>query len=114
MRVYLQPDSLGDVMVKVKDDGGGVMRAQVEVSNPSTKAVLDGNLAQLKDAMMSRGLDVRHIEVVANHQAAMNDTGTHQESKHQKSKQGLADDPELSAAEETGKNLGYNTMELVL
>jgi flagellar hook-length control protein FliK len=112
MRILLQPESLGEVFVKVKVDDGKV-NAQIEVVNPTTKVVLESNLGQLRESLSARGVDMQHIEIVASNQTGLGTSDGRSETQGQKSKRGFYDDTE-EVPEESLHDLGYNTMEFVI
>ena len=114
MRVFLQPESLGEVLVKVKQNGGK-LEAEIEASNPTTRTMLEGSIPQLREYLVSRGVDLQRIEVAAEHQASMNTASSaHQEMKHNRGKQTPRPEEDAAESEGTLRNLGYNTMEHIV
>jgi flagellar hook-length control protein FliK len=93
MRILLQPESLGEVFVKVKVDDGKV-NAEIEVVNPTTKVILESNLGQLRESLSARGVDMQHIEIVASNQTGLGTSDGRSETHGQKSKRSFYNDTE--------------------
>jgi flagellar hook-length control protein FliK len=112
IRVALKPESLGELVMKVKMDDGKVS-AQIDVSNVTVKAVLEANIAQLRDALTSRGIEVQRIDIVADGQNVLgNSTG--QNKSKQKSQNKNAASVDAIDRYESLRTMGYNTMELTM
>jgi Flagellar hook-length control protein FliK len=112
VRIAMKPESLGEVVMKVKMDDGKVS-AQINVNNVNVKAVLDANVAQLHDTLLSRGIEVQRIDIVADGQAAFGSSSGQNKPK-QKSQQ--RDTPDVTALGqyESLRTMGYNTIELIM
>ena len=112
MKILLQPESLGEMFVKVKVDDGKV-NTQIEVSNPTTKTMLEANIGQLRENLSARGVDMQHIEIVASNQTGLGTSDGRSETQGQKLKRSFYNDTE-DTSEENLHDLGYNTMEFVI
>jgi len=113
LRVKLEPESLGEVVLHVRMDEGK-MQAQIDVTQAGVKAALESNLPQLRLSLSERGIDVQRLDVsfTGDHPANASGRG-HGEGT---SRQGLRRNAEVEAIEQyaTGRLMGYNTMELVM
>ncbi|HTY09849.1 MAG TPA: flagellar hook-length control protein FliK [Bacteroidota bacterium] len=112
IRITMKPESLGEVTMKVKMDDGKVS-AQIDVSNANVKAVLDTNVAQLRDTLLSKGIDVHRIDVVADGQTAFGGSSEESKSKRQANEKNASG---ANAVEqyESLRTMGYNTIELIM
>lgn len=113
VRVMLQPESLGEILVKVKMEKG-TMHAEIDVTNPTTKAILEVNLPQLRDVLTTRGIEMQRIEIVSSYQAGTGTSEQRKDLKESKSKHSALGEEETPTDEEQLRNLGYNTMEITL
>jgi flagellar hook-length control protein FliK len=113
LRVKLEPESLGEVVLHVRMDEGK-MQAQIDVTQAGVKAALESNLPQLRLSLSERGIDVQRLDVsfTGDHPANASGRG-HGDGT---SRQGLRRNAEVEAIEQyaTGRLMGYNTMELVM
>jgi flagellar hook-length control protein FliK len=114
MRITLVPASLGEVTLSVRMERGQ-MQAQIDVSNAAVKAVLESNMGQLRDALGSRGIDVQRLDVYHSGQSLARDTGGDQGDRSRR-QGGRRHSYAADAIEQydTGRLLGYNTMEMVM
>ncbi|MEW6201948.1 MAG: flagellar hook-length control protein FliK [bacterium] len=62
IRVFLRPESLGDVHLKVKVDHE-VMVAKFVAQSQEVKAIIENNLSSLRDALLQQGIKVAKMEV---------------------------------------------------
>jgi flagellar hook-length control protein FliK len=99
-------------MVKMKVDNGK-LKAEIDVSNASTKTMLEANISQLQTTLTSRGIDLQHIDIVSADQTGLGTSDGHQGTKEQKSKQTYHGDNELTQ-DDSSHDYGYNTMELTI
>jgi flagellar hook-length control protein FliK len=113
VKIMLQPESLGEIMVKVKMDKETI-HAEIDVTNPTTKGMLEVNLPQLRDALTARGIDMQKIEIVGSYQSNPNSSEQRKDLKENKLKQSLSWEDEAPSEEERLRDLGYNTMEITL
>ncbi len=113
VRIRLEPESLGEVVVNMRMENGK-LQAQIDVSQAGVKGVLDGNLGQLRQSLSVRGIEVQRLDVVfsGGSGARGSDGGHGERQRRYGSRQDLAAD----AVEQyqTGRLLGYNTMEMVM
>ena len=63
IRVRLEPESLGEVIVKVRVENNQV-DAQIDVTQQSVKQILEAGLPQLRHALSERGVDFQRLDVV--------------------------------------------------
>ena len=114
MRITLVPASLGEVTLSVRMEGGQ-MQAQIDVSNAAVKVALESNMGQLRDALGSRGIDVQRLDVYHSGQSLARDTGGDQGDRYRR-QGGKRHFYATDAIEQydTGRLLGYNTMEVVM
>ncbi len=112
VRITMKPESLGEVVMKVKMEEGKVS-AQIDVSNTNVKAVLEANVSQLRDMLLSRGIEVQRIDIVADGQAAFGSSSGQNKSK-QGSQQRETTGVDPLAQYDSLRSLGYNTMELIM
>jgi flagellar hook-length control protein FliK len=114
MRIRLVPASLGEVTLSVRMEGGQ-MQAQIDVSSAAVKAALESNIGQLRDALGSRGIDVQRLDVYHSGQSLTRDTGGDQGDRSRR-QGGKRHSYATHAIEQydTGRLLGYNTMEVVM
>jgi flagellar hook-length control protein FliK len=114
MRIKLVPASLGEVTLNVRMEGGQ-MQAQIDVSHASVKAALENSLPQLREALSSHGIEVQRLDVFHNGQSMARDAGGGQADRYPrnstKHQQYAADAVEHL---ETGRMMGYNTIEVVM
>ncbi|HSB73584.1 MAG TPA: flagellar hook-length control protein FliK [Candidatus Methylomirabilis sp.] len=62
MRLRLHPESLGDVQVHVRWEGG-VLTARLEAATPTARDALEGGLHLLRDALQEQGVPVERLQV---------------------------------------------------
>ena len=112
VRIAMKPESLGEVVMKVKMDDGKVS-AQINVNSVNVKAVLDANVSQLRDTLLAKGIEVQHIDIVADGQTAFGSSSGQNKPK-QKSQQGDAQGVDALGQYESLRTMGYNTIELIM
>jgi flagellar hook-length control protein FliK len=114
MHIRLIPESLGEVTVSVRMEGGQ-MQAQIDVSHPSVKAALESNISQLREALNSHGIDVQRLDVCQYGQSMAGDNGGSQSnrSKRQNTRHHSYATDAIEQFD-TGRLLGYNTIEVVM
>ncbi len=113
IRIKLVPATLGEVTINVRMDHGQ-MQAQIDVSHAGVKAALDNNMGQLRDALSSRGIDVQQLDVHFGGQSTAHDAAGDQSDRYRR--QGGKRHGTVDAIDQfdTGRMLGYNTMEVVM
>lgn len=113
MRVKLEPESLGEVVLHVRMDNGK-MQAQIDVTQAAVKAVLDTNLGQLRHMLLTRGIEVQRIDVALGGDSHMRESGNGGGDRHGHQNARREYSTELVEQYQTGRMLGYNTMELIM
>jgi flagellar hook-length control protein FliK len=112
VRIRLQPESLGTMVVSVQQDEAKVA-AEIRVEHSTVKAAIDSQLPNLRQALQSQGIDLQRLEVVVADQS-MGREFFHQAQPTQKRR---ARNSNLIATEArnafTPRSLGYNTLELL-
>jgi hypothetical protein len=113
VRIRLEPESLGEVVVNMRMENGK-LQAQIDVSQAGVKGVLDGNLGQLRQSLSARGIEVQRLDVVfsGGSGARGSEGGQGERQRRYGSRQPLA--AEAVEQYQTGRLLGYNTMEMVM
>jgi flagellar hook-length control protein FliK len=112
IKVMLKPESLGEVFLKVKMEDGR-MTAQIDVNQANVKVALESQLPQLREVLIARGIDIEHINIVANGEAwARESNKEHGEKARQQSKRRVVSDP--IERYEGARLMGYNTVEYIM
>jgi flagellar hook-length control protein FliK len=113
IRVKLEPPSLGEVVVHVRMENGQ-MQAQIDVQQAAVKAALDAQIGQLRQSLTDRGLDVQRLDVLFGDPSTSRESSGGQDDRQQRGSSrhsSLGESPEQS---QTGRMLGYNTMEIIM
>ena len=114
MRVTLKPESLGEVVLKMKMEDGR-LQAQIDVAQPAVKAAVESQLTDLRQALQDRGIDVQRIDVVASGQSTNVADGQTQRGNNYKQKGGKRHDSFEGIDEiPQARSLGYNTLEVIM
>jgi flagellar hook-length control protein FliK len=108
--IRLEPESLGEVGLRVRVDEGR-MQAQIDVSQPAVKAALESHLPQLRQVLASQGIDVDRIDVFTQGDFSR-DTPDGNEWKSRR--RGAREADEHENGSESARQLGYNTIELIM
>ncbi|MCX6139029.1 MAG: flagellar hook-length control protein FliK [Ignavibacteriales bacterium] len=111
IRITLKPESLGEMVVKVSMEDGRV-KAEIEVGSASVRAIVEANIPALRDTLISRGVDIQKIDVTTE-----GDSGSRHASSQQEPRQkGRQDNGVFTSAEQYSaeRNMGYNTIELII
>ncbi len=113
VRIKLVPESLGEVSVHVKMEGGK-MQAQIDVSQAGVKSALEVQLPQIRQSLIERGIDVQRLDVSFGGDHPAKESGGGQGDRRQR--QGSKHAYMVDTAEQidTGRIMGYNTMEMVM
>jgi flagellar hook-length control protein FliK len=114
MRIKLVPESLGEVTLNVRMEGGQ-MTAQIDVSHAAVKAALESNMPQLREALSSHGIEVQRLDVFQHGQSTTKDTGGEQSNRYPR--QNARHNTYVTDAIDqidTGRMMGYNTIEVVM
>jgi flagellar hook-length control protein FliK len=113
MRMRLEPDTLGEVVLKVRMENGN-MNAQIDVQQASVKAVLESSLPQLKVALAEHGIDVQRLDVSCNGESSSRESGRGEGERKKGYGHRRGDGLDAIEQYQTGRSLGYNTMEVVM
>jgi flagellar hook-length control protein FliK len=113
VRIKLQPESLGEVTVHVRMESGK-MQAQIDVSQAGVKSALEMQLPQLRQSLSERGIDVQRLDVSFGGDHPTRESGGGQGERKQR--QGMKHSYTVDTVEQydTGRLMGYNTMEMVM
>jgi flagellar hook-length control protein FliK len=122
MSIQLSPEHLGKVRVslEMKD---GAMAARISVENDNVRQQVEAGLATLRDSLENQGIKLQGLEVsVDQRQSSLfNPDGSNSESffhRNGRGSQGAGSAAEAAPLEiapesDTGRRLGYNTMEYI-
>jgi len=113
MRLTLKPPSLGEVQLNVRVEDTK-MNAQIDVSQQVVKSAIEAHLPQLRQTLQEQGIDVQRIDVLLPDQYSRRDgtgSGADGSARHPAKQFLSADDTE---SYQTQKDMGYNTMELIM
>jgi flagellar hook-length control protein FliK len=119
--IQLEPEHLGKVRVslEMKD---GAMSARIGVENEDVRRIVDQNIGNLRGTLEDQGIKLQGLEVSVEqrHSSLFNPDGSNaQEFFHRRGgeSRGAAAGAEISDADsaesDTGRRLGYNTMEYI-
>ena len=113
IRMTLRPPSLGEVQLSVHVEDSR-MQAQISVSQQVVKTALEAHMPQLRLALQEHGIEIQRIDVMLPEQSLHRD-GTGPGGDRWGRKGGRhsfsGDDPE---AYQGVKDMGYNTIELIM
>ncbi|MDB5048728.1 MAG: flagellar hook-length control protein [Fibrobacteres bacterium] len=123
INIQLSPEHLGKVRVSLEMKEGA-MSARIAVESDSVKQQVEAGIATLRDALENQGIKLQGLEVTVDqrHGSLFNPDGSNAESFfHRNGKggqggsQGTAEIAPFESAPEsdTGRRLGYNTMEYI-
>ena len=114
MRLMLKPESLGDMALKVRVEDGK-LQAQIDVSQPAIKAIVETNLSQLRQELTNSGIDVQRIDVFAAAQDLARESAGNRgdKPKHRGNRRPEAV-VEATEPNKAVKMMGYNTMEVII
>ncbi|MEW5944865.1 MAG: flagellar hook-length control protein FliK [bacterium] len=76
IRVFLRPESLGDIHLKVRVEHE-VMVAKFVAQSQEVKAIIENNLSQLRDALEQQGIKVAKMVVTLNNGASQEQPASH-------------------------------------
>ncbi len=119
IRLQLMPEQLGKVLISI-DMKGDTLSGRIGVENETTRQVVESNLGQLREALESQNVKLGSLEVTVNRDQsfmARQDgengkeagTGKRRDNANQADK---ADDTDKAAGKgDTGRRLGFNTIE---
>lgn len=114
IRIKLHPETLGEVVVRVSMDEG-VMQAKIDVQTPQVKSILEGNLPQLREQLMTKNIEIPRIEIVAEMQTSLQNAAGQSGARQRQEggKRTVSDEP-FQEAEESLRAMGYNTIEMTI
>lgn len=110
----LYPENLGkvDLEISIQNDK---MQLMVSVDNDKVKSILEQNINQLRDSLSQHNLHLDKSEVNIDYKQAgqqQNQSGKRKGFQHKDAKEGILQvEMEAHEGDETGRRLGYNTME---
>jgi flagellar hook-length control protein FliK len=111
IRLMLKPETLGELALKVKLENGA-MTAQIDVTQAGVKAALESNLADLRLALQSKGIEVRSIDIFSQSSMGSSAGGQTQSRSHSNGRRRYAF--ESSERYQSSRQLGYNTIEIII
>jgi hypothetical protein len=112
MKVVLQPESLGEVVLRVQVNDGGV-NARFDVNTAQARTILETNLPHLRDELRSNGIDVRNIDVTtAQHESSHSSRDGSTARAHAGHRGSAADENPEDTAD--ARSYGYNTLEILM
>jgi len=112
IKIMLKPESLGEVFLKVKMEDGK-MTAQIDVNQANVKVALESNLPQLHEILISHGIDIDHIDIIANGQFWPRESNKDHADKSKQHGKRRATDDTIERYERT-RSMGYNTVEYIM
>ena len=112
IKVMLKPESLGEVLLKVKMEDGK-MTAQIDVNQANVKVALESNLPQLREMLVSRGIDIDRIDIIANGQTWPRESHREQTERSKQHGRKKLNDNTIDRYE-GNRSMGYNTIEYVM
>ncbi len=121
--IQLSPEHLGKVRVTLEMKEGG-MSARIAVENDAVRQQVEANLSSLKDSLENQGIKLQGLEVSVDqrHSSLFNPDGSNSESFfHRRGQGGEGGDAsgrdnvsfESAPESDTGRRMGYNTMEYI-
>jgi flagellar hook-length control protein FliK len=119
IRIQLEPEHLGRVRIALERGEGG-MNARIAVENDAVRQIVDSNLAGLKQSLEDQGIKLQNLDVSVEHRHAslFNPDGSNAREFFRRPGNGGGASQGVESAEEageaeTGRRLGYNTMEYI-
>jgi len=113
MRMTLRPPSLGEVQLHVHVEDSK-MAAQIDVSQQLVKSALEAHMPQLRQALQEYGIEVQRIDVMVPEQSMQRDgagSGGERTGRRTGRRAGSSGDDD---AVQAVKDMGYNTIELIM
>ncbi len=121
--IQLEPENLGKMRVGIgmKD---GQMTAHIGVESEAVRKVVENNIAQLKDQLENQGIKLQGLEVSVEqrHSSLFNPDGRNAEGFFNQQRHGSQGNNgsdldsmglQIAPESDTGRRLGYNTMEYI-
>jgi flagellar hook-length control protein FliK len=119
IRIQLEPEHLGRVRINL-ELRNGALTARIGVENEAVRQIVDSNIAGLREGLENQGLKLQGLEVSVEqrHSSLFNPDGSNaREFFQRRGRDGAGEGAEAMAEEapetDTGRRLGYNTMEFI-
>ncbi len=123
VHIQLRPEQLGRVHVAIEKQNDQ-MHAKISVENENVKKIVEANLSQLKDSLSNQGVTMQNLEVSVNLLPREDNGGQENRSQdqnlphshsqnHPNQNTPLWNGPESISEGDTGRRLGYNTLEFI-
>lgn len=119
IRIQLEPEHLGRVRIAI-EMRDGALTARIAVENDAVRQIVDSNMAGLRTSLEEQGIKVQGMEVSVEHKHAslFNPDGSNAREFFHRRGQGGSDGQgeagrEDSAESDTGRRMGYNTLEFI-
>jgi flagellar hook-length control protein FliK len=110
MKLTLNPESLGEVVVRVHVEDGKV-NASLDVQQSTVKHIIEANMPQLREALTSKGLTMERIEVTTAQQGTADEMAKQQQGGGNKKRQW---NDVMEDEDDSMKTMGYNTIEITM
>ncbi len=107
IHLKLHPENLGEIVLDVKSENG-ILSTSIKVSSSEVKNALESNLLVLQDALSSRGIEMKKIEIFENE--FNNQKNNSQENQFQDQSQ-QDEHFDEKRQEKFIRYFGYNTIE---
>lgn len=112
VRIRLIPEALGEVTMQVRMEEGR-LTAQIDVTQPSVKNVLETGIGQLRTVLQQQGIDIDRIDIYASANA-MRQESDRENSGNDARQQGERHRGETAPEARQAKFLGYNTIDITM
>jgi flagellar hook-length control protein FliK len=113
MRLKLEPETLGELALRVRVEEGK-MQARIEVSQPAVKAIIEGNLPQLRQALATQGIQMDRIDIATQDRSLSRGHSDGSDARDRRQTGKDAEAPLQDAPLQSVRMLGYNTIELTM
>ncbi len=119
MSMQLKPEHLGRVSLDLQMEDSK-MKLSLKVETEGAKQIVEGSISQLKETLNSQGITIEDIDIEVRKEGEFANLKEQQEEQqknfkgHKRLKENVTLDVETEQeGAETGRRLGYNTMEYV-
>ncbi len=113
IRFRLKPEYLGELFIKMRMENGK-MTAKVDVTNAAVKAMIEGQLPQLREALIARGIEVQRFDILTGGQSNQAEERGEQPGWHSRYQGRKREENEPETAKRTQRFFEYNTIDLIL
>jgi hypothetical protein len=115
VRVVLKPETLGELTIRARMEEGKVF-AEIRVQQTEVKAALEAQVPQLRDILVSQGIDVQRVEIVSDGGEMHFYNSDEGRASHQRPARFRRGQKNVDAVEELDavRSLGYNTIEYII